>query len=139
MHHILSSQITMGEYARNVWVCKPAEGVTIADMQDPTYWVHVAKQMRVGDHIEAMAFDGSWYVEFIVRSRGDLEVVVGEIRSIEFKPVAPRNESEYEIKFCGPIVKWRVTRLSDKVAVKEGLTKDEAQAWLGKSPLEAAA
>ena len=133
---ILDGQLPSGEYARNVWIAKPDPHVTKEDMLRPVFWEHVVKKLRVGDRIEALSSDTTWFVELIVRATQGAEgpeILVGELRYLQFDQIETRNEDDYDSKWISPAVGFRVTRRSDGAVVKEGLmSKPALAAWFGK-------
>lgn len=137
---ILDGQLPASEFARNVWIAKPEPHVTKNDMLRPVFWSHVAKKLRVGDRIEALSSDTTWFAELIVRAVAGLEVIVGELRHIQFDSIGTRNAADYEVKWVSPTIGFRVTRLDDKAVVKEGLKSKEAvAAWMAEPLADKAA
>lgn len=134
-YRILRGELQSAETAHNCWTAKPQASVTREHMLRPAFWAHVAKSLCVGDRIEVLSGDASWFLELIVRACDGIEVVMGELRYVAFDAIAQRNPDEYEIAYKGPTVKFRITRKLDNVVVKEGLqSKLAAEAWLA-SPL----
>lgn len=132
---INAGQMQLQEVGCRVWLAHPEAGVTKDDMLNPIFWAHVAKQFRRNDKISALAADGAWFAEFVVRAANQLEVLVGQINFVEFDKVAAVNADEYEIEWKGG-AKWRITRLADRVVMKDGFaSKEGALAWLA-LPLE---
>lgn len=131
MAKILAPQLKEAEFARRVWCASPERGVGIDDMLQPAYWAHVAKTIRSGDRIEAVANDGAWFAEFYVTGSGANEVRVVPLRVVDLT-VKVRIDPEYEIKFRGR-AKWSVLRLSDKAVMVDGLDDEQAaNDWLAK-------
>jgi len=142
---ILSHQLKIADYGRNTWIAGDLdESVTRADFLKAETYIHVAKQLSRGDIIAVLSPDGSWYAEFMVRANGMTGVLIGALASYDFavtdvKEVALETPEGFEIKYAGPTAKWRVTRLSDKSILKQGLSsKLEAHAWLASPVLQAA-
>ena len=128
---ITAGQLQTQEIGRNVWIASPEAGVTKDDMLNPVYWGHVARKLRRNDKITALAADATWYAEFVVRASNALEALVGLTSFVEFDKVEAVNADEYEIAWKGPAAKWRITRLADRVVMKDGFSsKEGAAAWL---------
>lgn len=139
-YRLLRGQLHTSETAHNTWTAKPEAGVTREQMLRPAFWAHVARDLRVGDHIEVLSGDTSWFLELIVRACDGIEVVVGELRHVSFAAIASRNPDDYEIAYKGPVAKHRITRRVDNVVIKEGIaTKAEAEAWLASPIVDKAA
>lgn len=129
---IIAPQFNMAEQKRIVWHAEPAEGVTIQDMLKPIYWTHVAEKLTKGARIEAVAYDGTWFAEFYVKSGNKIEAYVTLMREVQLsKSVAKlKIEPKYKLDHIGG-GSYRVVRTEDNAVLKENLKgKDTAQAWL---------
>jgi len=141
MAKILSQQIKLAEFCRNIWHVTPEAGVTPEDLGESKTWVNIAKQLKAGDRIEAVAADGSWLAELFVRSAVGVDVKLFTLRVVHFdgvaaKAPAQKDDEEFEIKFAGA-AKWRGIRRSDGAVLVEGLASREAvKAWLDKNVTE---
>lgn len=137
---LLRGQLHTTETAHNCWTARPEADVTREQMLRPAFWAHVARDLRVGDRIEVLSGEASWFQELIVRACDGIEVVMGELRFVSFEAMGVRNPDEYEIAYKGPTVKFRITRKIDNVIVQEGLqTKLAAEAWLASPIVDKAA
>jgi hypothetical protein len=126
-----AGQVQPQETARNVWIFRPTEDITKEDMLRPAFWTHVARLMRVNDRIEVLSQDASWYAELIVRAVGPLEVATGLLAFTQFDAIAAPSEDEYTVAWKGPTAKWRITRVADKLTLREGFSSEAAaKAWL---------
>lgn len=136
---ILSSNFKQAEFHRNVWSVTPEQGTTPEELAKSEAWVHVSKNLKAGDRIEAVAVDGSWFAEFFVRSVEGVNVKVFPLRVVHFDAKAPAQkdeESEFTIKWAGAS-KWRGLRKSDGAVLIEGLaSKEDVKAWLDKNVTE---
>lgn len=129
-YRLLQGQLQNTETARAHYVGKPDPTVGRADMLRPAFWSHVARVLRRGDRIDILAADASWFLELVVRACDGVEAEVGELRYVTFNAIAARSLDDYDIALKGA-AKWRVTRKSDNVVVKEGFeSKAAAEAWL---------
>lgn len=133
MKKLSPSQFQNAEYARNVWVIEPEEGVTLEDVLDKHFLTHVNKPLRTWDHIEVRGHGGQWFAQLMVLYRGGTETRCEVISFHDFgKKAEPTKaeERDYEVKFGGA-AKWRVIRTSDKHVVATGLASREiAEQWL---------
>lgn len=128
MAKILAPQFKEAEFSRRVWCAAPERGLGVDDLLQPSYWAHVAKTVRPGDRIEAVAHDGSWFAEFYVISAGANEVRVVSLRVASL--TAQSVTVEYEVKFRGR-AKWSVLRMTDKAVMVDGLDDEKAaNDWL---------
>lgn len=62
--------LKLGETVRNLYRITANPGSAPDDVLRPEFWVHVASKLRVGDKIEIMAADTSWYGELCVMEVG---------------------------------------------------------------------
>lgn len=130
---VLGNRFKAAEFVRNVWHVTPVAGDTPETLLDPKWWVHVQRQLKVGDKIEVLAETREWYAECLVLDTG----IWGAKVSFTVQPVALVNEArveapeDYEVKWAGPHAKHRVIRKSDNVVLKDGCaTKEEAASWI---------
>lgn len=132
---ILSSNLKLAEFGRNVWLVTPEAGVTPEELAKPEAWVHVSKNLKAGDRIEVVAADGTWFAELFVRSAVGVGVKLFTLRVVHFdgvaaKAPAQKDDEEFEIKFAGA-AKWRGIRKSDGAVMVEGMASREAvKTWL---------
>lgn len=128
---ILAGQMQTQEIGRNVWVVRPGEDVNPNDIDKPAFWAHVARNLRVNDRIEILAYDASWYAELIVRARTDLEASVGMLSFTKFEQPEASSAEEFTVKYNPGPKNWRVISAESKAVVKEGFeTKEAALAWI---------
>ncbi len=130
---ILANRFKSAEYVRQTWHITPRTEDTPDSLLDPKYWVHVSRNLKAGDRIEALVETREWLVEAIVLDAGTwgakLAFVVGPIKLVNDAAIdAPE---EYEVKWAGPSAKFRVIRKSDnKVLKEECQSKEEASTWI---------
>jgi hypothetical protein len=131
---ILKNRVFEADYARTVYVVKPENGTTLADMVKPEYWAHVASYIKKpGSRIEVFTEDGTWWAELYVRSVKEQAINVYVLRSVVFDQDEQKPEvvdGKYTVKWSGPVAMWRVIRSSDNAVVAEGLEKDQAIKWV---------
>ena len=136
------------EYRRTIWELTVEKGVEPKAVLQPAFWAHVAGRLKIGDRIEAMAHDGSWFYELIVRSkpagRATEATVVPlnfyDLNAIDVETKTAVAGVEYEHAWKGPTLKHCVIRLADKAIVADKLdTKDQALDWIKSPPQQAQA
>jgi len=118
---------------RNVWALTAPYEVSINDVKDPDYWVHVAKTLGPGDRIEVTALDQSWYVELLIRAatRSEVSMVVMREQTFEQTAVLAPDNTGFSVQWRGPSAKYSVIRDSDHHVMKSGcLDQSAAYAWL---------
>ncbi len=129
---ILQKNVKPAEYVRTVWAVRPDAGTSVELLKDKEYWTHVAKTVSVGDRIEAVPEDNSWFAEFLIKAKTENDVTVFLLRYVPTQEIAAANDDEFTIMFAGG-AKWRVLRNSDKSVMIDKLdSRDEAAAWLNK-------
>ncbi|ARM83991.1 hypothetical protein [Marinobacter salarius] len=118
-------------FMRTIYVATPEHGVTVDDLKHPEFWAHVAPQFKPGDLVHVYPEDGSFWAELLVQSTSRAAAKVHVLREYALAKVdEPEDDAEFKLKFAGPHAKWRVERVSDGEVIKDGMTKDGAQAYL---------
>jgi hypothetical protein len=134
MKKLNPSEYNRAEYARAVHFVSPAEGVTLADLQEPAFWAHVSAKFHAYDKIEVVPQGGAYYAELLVVNCSGTHAKVAVLQhkelSVKKAKDAPADEV-FGVEFKGPQRKWAIIRKADKAIVKEEFaSKDEAFAWL---------
>jgi len=126
------TKLQLAEFTRVIWSVTVPAGTTIEEVKEPSFWVHVQKELRVGAHIEVSPESGEWLVEFIVRATPSTGPVLYPLQKHVFNaPSDKTTNGGYEVKYAGGNAKWRVLRKSDNHVLVDGLgTRDAAEAWL---------
>lgn len=130
------NRLATAEFAHTTWVAAPESGTPPEAMLDPKFWahysVHPSMQMNTGDIILVKPEDGTFFQELMVRERFRGGVKVVQLRLVQLDKAENSDEDpDYEVKYSGPNMKWRVIRKAGKVALVEGLAnRDTARAWL---------
>ena len=120
-------EIFPAEYGRNVWRVVTPD--SLEEVCELSYWVHVAKQLKMWDRIEVCAFDGSYYAVLMVLSAGDKWAKVTVLN--KYKLIAMKKPVKGYIVSHTQGMKWRVQRSEDKeVLSKDHETKELADQWL---------
>jgi hypothetical protein len=135
MSYVLKdSRMKPAEYSRQVYFVVPETGTPFADVLKPEYWTHVAGKLKSLDRIEVFPEEGTYFAELLVVYAGNNTVRVRELSCVEFGESESQEEkSDYEIKWSGPIARWRITRKSDNVVLVDGdevATRPLAEDWL---------
>lgn len=124
---------TLAEAARLVYRANVPPNVPMARLLDPDYWAHVTPKLKPGFLIEALAQDGRWFAEFLVR-KVDLEkheVHCVLLRSNDFDSVPKTQDAAGYIVNFGGAHKWRIVRESDKQVIHHGEPSEaDAKEWL---------
>ena len=126
------SKLKEASYVRNIFVATPEAGTTLEDVQDPAFWTHVAKQLRISDRIEVIPEDSAFFAELYVQNVRLNTVNVKLLRHNIFAEAEDEAKDElHDIKWRGPLAKFRVTRKKDNATLKEGFeSKADARQWL---------
>lgn len=136
--------LMQAESKRNIYRVQLTAGDKPDDLLAPEWWVHVAKQMRLDDMVEVMAFDRSWFGTVTVIEVGKagyggarVAYVVGPVKLGNAAEVA--KQADHEVRWGGPNAQWQVVRIKDKLVLKAGLpSKEDGGAWIAEN-LKAAA
>ena len=127
-----STNVALAEHARLVYRINVPPSVPLDRVMEPDYLKHIAERLKPGFIVEALAQDGKWFAELLVRKVGKEEVHCWCIRSVDLEAsqeAAPAAD-EYAVKFGGAH-KWRVIRLSDNEVMHHGEpTEADARQWL---------
>lgn len=121
----------LAEQKRAEHVAYPLAGTTLEQILKPDYWMHVARDLKMFDHIEAIVEDGSAYYELLVVSVGRTEARVAVLNKVDLSsvPQGLLSESEYSIGWGGPHAKHRIKRGNE--VIKDGFeSRDLAEQWL---------
>lgn len=127
-----ASRFGLAEHKRRIFSIVPEHGTEFEEVLKPSFWSHIAVNLRISDRIEVLAEDGSYFAELIVRDAGNLFASVGVLRKIDLDPVNSGEGSDgHEVAWKGPHRKFAVIRKSDDAIVKDGFdAKPAALAWL---------
>jgi hypothetical protein len=134
--HLLSPAFKPAEYVREVYSATIPVGVTLDDMAEPEFWMHVANALKIYTHIECYWEDGSQYAELLVTNRTNSSarttvIVHKDLRSVAGAIDLGAEIGKFEISFAGPANGYRVIRKASREVVKDNLqTEDAAREWL---------
>lgn len=127
------TRLQLAEHTSRLFSHTPKPGVSFDDLLDPDYWTHVAPQMQVGNRIDVMAPDLSWWGQLLVRDVGRRDAVVHKMIYVEMGEAesAMTTEDPYEVKWRGPARKFSVIRRSDKEVIRDEFEmKEQALRWI---------
>jgi hypothetical protein len=133
MTQLATNRIQLAEHMRNIWYVTSEHGTPLETLLDPKYWAHVSAKFKPRDRIEVDSEDGSYFIELMVMDAGRLYAKVEVLRKHEFKPVevSAGHDDDFEVKWGGRHVKWRVIRKKDRAVLKDGLEDRSAgEVWL---------
>jgi len=129
---IMPQRMRLREYEIQDWVANIEYGFSLEDILVPSFWAHVAAQMKPYDHIEARADDGSWVAHLLVTGcdRTWAKVAVDRVIKLTSKDIAETQASQHEVKWRGPQHKYSVIRVADREPIKAGFANaEEAAQW----------
>lgn len=115
-------EVRLIEFAHNTWCDNVEHGVEYEDILKPEYWVHIARGVKVGDHIQARALDGSFFAWLMIEAVTNTGVYVSEI-FLRNKPgvIDKPSLDDFVVQFVPKgDDRWRIVRTSDKVVVDRG-------------------
>lgn len=117
------------------WCVTTEYGETLEDVLKPEFWCNVAKQLKPWALVFVRDIAMEWCANLIVADVGAGWAKVRVISHTVFDTTAiavPAGKAgDHIITFAGPVRKFQVVRISDKQMLKDGMSKAEANAWLG--------
>lgn len=132
-------EMSINGIRHNVHRARPELGTPIDAITDQAYWAHVSSKMRVGDLIEVVPEDASYFAELFVRDVGKLYAKVSVLRHLELnkRDAEVQTPAGYEVRWRGPQAKYGVVRGKD--VLKDGFVdKAEATQWITDNLVKAA-
>lgn len=132
---LIRGRFTSAEFVRTIHVASPEAGIAFDALLEPSYWAHVAHEMKAWDRIEVRPDDASYFAELIVLDVGRAAARVKPLRHVvlDSADTGKLDDGEFEIKWRGPNAKFGVIRVRDKALVSPegGLSsREEAERWL---------
>lgn len=131
------ARLSGAEFVRNQHIADAAPGTQPQDLEEPTFWAHVAVKLKARDRVEVWTDDNAWIAECVVlaASRTDAIVKVLGVWELNGHQVAlDRKDTAlkaYRVDFRGHFEKWGVIRKADNVVVHtQAATEGAAYTWL---------
>lgn len=126
--------LKLADSVRSVYQITAPAGSQAEDLLNPRFWVHCARRLRLGDRIEVIAVDASWYAELRVMEVGRSETF-GVRVAFTMPPVSLSNDhvlpvlNDYEARPYGS--SWQVFKVGHPDPVKVDLPDQiAAQKWI---------
>lgn len=123
------------EFHNNCFSAIAAPGTKPEILRNPTFWAHIADQLKQFDRIEVKCEDATWWADVIVLSvsKGAAKVeILNQVvfgQKVELK-TASMDPANYKAEFLTGD-KWRVLRTLDNEVMVKGLdTEQLAQDWI---------
>lgn len=136
MTQLAPNRLATAEYAHQTFVATPETGTPPDALLDPKYWAHYSVnpnvKINVGDIVLVKPEDGTYFMELLARDafRGGIKMV--ELRRVVLDAAeSAADDGEFELKFSGPNLRWRVIRKADKREMVNGIqSKEGARDWV---------
>jgi len=87
---VVPNDMKPAEFAHANYRVTPTPSTTLDDLLSVSAFTHVARTLRRGDMIDALAADGTWYLKVVVLRVESLEVQVGIVEKVKFGKAQPR-------------------------------------------------
>jgi hypothetical protein len=123
------TQLKTAEFSTLVYHHYAQAGETLEDVTAPSYWQHVASQLKPGHEIKVVAIDHSFYAHLFVKSVGKQEANVAVLLHSDLTKVkgeTPSEELDVFVKWINPAHKYGVFRKSDNEQLEHGFDDKEA-------------
>ena len=120
---ILPARFKAEAQVANDWSAVVEAGTAFDQVKDdPAFWSHVQRFVRVGDIIHVRADDGAYYARLYVRATGaqGLTVEVLEYHDFSKLKTVSDDDAEFDVEWAGPHHKFRIVRKADKAVVQSG-------------------
>lgn len=129
MQALRERSLRPAEQDRVVYRAYPDTGTAYEDLLNPAYWAHTARTLKRFDRIEVVPEDESYYIELLVIRVIPGGVIVKELSKTVFDEPAMEDDAlgDIEIKYSGPLARYRVTRKSDGIVLAEGAMVETRQ------------
>jgi hypothetical protein len=134
------TQLKTAEFSTLVYHHYAQAGETLEDVTAPSYWQHVASQLKPGHEIKVGAIDHSFYAHLCVKSVGKQEANVAVLLHSDLTKTdgeIPSEELDVFVKFINPAPRYGVFRKSDNEKLEHGFhEKEDAWKWAGERQKE---
>lgn len=125
-------KLTPAEFATVVWHITMPAGQSLDDALKPSYWEHVAGQLKPGHEVKVSSEDRTFWAHLFVRDVSRREATMGVINKVSFgKAIAENDEADTFIKWRGPQLKFGVFPKEEGAdCLQDGFeTKEAALVW----------
>jgi len=133
---IIQARMKLAESEQVVYFATVETNVKREDLKDPSFWAHVAAQLRPKFEIKVYAEDGSFFAHYLVLA---CEKTWARVHELSFHDLAKSEITkdqldvilkDYIVEYKGGN-KWCVIRKSDNALMQSKLhSKDDALKWL---------
>lgn len=129
------TNMVLAEFHRQLWAIAPDVGVTVEQVRNPLYLVHVAGKLKVGDKFEVIPKDRAYYAELLVvrvDKLAGVETALLRHVPLQHSDLAGDDDlAAFDIEYAGTSDKWRAIRKADKQLIATGHeTRDQLVAEL---------
>lgn len=127
------------EFHNNRYRLLAAAGTPLSRLTDPTFWTHIADQMKQFDMVDVVCEDATWWASLMVLSTAKnaarMELLDHKVFGAKVvEKIASQDPDNYKAEFIGGGEKWRVLRISDKEVMTKGLdTEQQAEEWIAEN------
>ena len=129
---LVPGKMQQAEYARQDWIVDTEPGTTISDVLKPSYWFHVARDIRPYAQVEVRDCEGRWIAYLVVVNAGVNWATCALRQQIDLGPVSeePPEAQLFLVKWVSPQSKYGVVRIADNKVLQSGFpAKSDAYAW----------
>lgn len=129
---LVPNRRALAEQVRQTHVVTVESAEHPEDFLKPEFWSLVARDMRLGDHVEIRDDAMTYWGEFLVLACDSTWAKLHRLRESKLVPAAEREISpDFKVEHKGPHRKYCVIRLSDKSIIHEGEPdRSRANRWL---------
>lgn len=136
MYRLNKSSFGVAEFSRQIFLAVIHPETPFEAIFDPFFWTNVAKNINIGDKIEVLAEDNTYYAELIVTNCSPqwvkVKLLLDKVSLCDDGTAEPDGpEVGFDVRWRGPKVKWGVVKKEGNIVLQENLsTRDDAQRWL---------
>ena len=129
---IVPNRVQMAEHGRNVWLATAPNADHPEDFLEPSYWGHVAKNLKPYNQVEVHTDDGTFWGLYLVLASDRTWAILHPIHQIQLPSAKVEQvDPAYRIEYKGTHLKYSVIRVSDNSVVHEGeQERGGAMRWL---------
>lgn len=132
MKPLRESMVRVARQTRVVYSVQAPAGSSVEDIVKPEFWINIAPKLRPCDQLEVIPEDMAYFARLMVVDVNSLGVYVKVLDFVEIDTNVPSEaELSYEVKWAGPVDKFRVMRTSNNEVIERGFaTKAEAHNYI---------